>query len=199
MGKGDTHIAVTWRARFLAWSDTWPTNGPLVSGRRRSSFRMLRATMGLADEAGADGRLHGKRDWWTLEHLAARMRLSRNTAREVLAWLEENGWLSSQRQAITRDGTRQPDMRHLTIPHVQRSISELDEVATSKTVGVHVQESAPPRPKIPASTSNGHIPALDQSVDTEIRSYVEDGAEAKASSYLTPRERWEKTKGRVVA
>jgi DNA-binding transcriptional MocR family regulator len=175
MPNDHTHVALTWRTRFYLSSDDWPPNGPLVSGRHRSSFRMLRAGMALADEAAADGRLRGKNDWWPLKHLAERMHVSRNTAREVLQWLEESGWLVVTPQPRTSE-RRAPDMRRLVVPKVQQSISPLHlepKEPASKSEGLRVQFQALEGPISGTPGPNGHIQTLGQSVDTELRSYVE--------------------------
>lgn len=206
----ETHIAVTWRSRFLLWSDGWPESGPMVTGRRRSSFRMLRAGMGLVDEAGADGRLHGRHDWWTVEHLAKRMHLSRKTAGEVLQWLEECGWLVTRSQPVNPEGTRQPNMRQLTIPQGQAPSLVLPMETMSKSKRDHGKESGVPGVNLSVTMGNGRIRPLPQSVDTSLQRNGEDEV-AKAtdngltdtsqstSTYKRPVERWEGIKDKVVA
>lgn len=168
------HVALTWRTRFYLWSDKWPRP---ISGRH---YRLLRAAMALADQSASDGGLRGKHDWWTLKQLADQMHVSRNTARDFLRWLEEYGWLTSTSQTVTAEG-RRPDVRWLTIPKVEPSISVVSNGPRSKKWGAKVQELPSQGPKTGVPASNGHIQTLDQSVDTEIRSYVESPDVAKAT------------------
>jgi hypothetical protein len=205
------HVALTWRTRFLLWSDSWPANGPMVTGRRRTSFRMLRAGIALADEAGADGRLHGRQDWWTETHLAQRMNLSPKTAREFMRWLEETGWLTTRPQTFTSEGTRQPHMRWLAIPQEQQLNSALPMAPSVKRLGSSGNATSEPSVKIPASSGNGHIEPLPQSVDTLIRSNGEGPDVANATDEptdtsasirleLNPLQReWERNRDKVPA
>jgi len=159
MQHENTTIAVRWRRQLYLWSDTWPKNGPLVSGRRRSSFRMLRACMGLADKASSNGELKGPQDWWTHRQLAESMNLSRNTAAGVMDWLESLGWLSRRTRTLTPEG-RLPDARWLTLPNAQQSISVLSNgpvlnkaESSAQNVAVHGSINGTP-------VLNGHIQTL---------------------------------------
>jgi DNA-binding transcriptional MocR family regulator len=172
MQHENSTIAARWRKQLYLWSDSWPTNGPEVSGRRRSSFRMLRACIGLVDKANASGELRGPVDWWTHRQLAESMHLSRNTAAAVLDWLQESGWLSKRARSVTSEG-RLPDVRWLTLPNTQQSISVLSNGPVLNNAGSSAQEMASLGSKSGTPVPNGHIPALSQSVDTQLLSNVE--------------------------
>jgi len=161
-------VAAEWRRSFYLWADTWPKCGPIVRDRKRSALRILRAGMGLADMAHADGALRGPRDWWTLPQLAHAMHLSRNTARDVLAWLEAEDRLTRQSSTVTAEG-RLPDARWLVLPIIQASGSILDagiQKPASKTTAPSVQKSGVQRPRIGTPASNAGIQALDESLDS---------------------------------
>jgi hypothetical protein len=128
---------------------------------------MLRAGMGLADMALADGRLRGPRDWWTHRQLADAMHLSPNTARDVLLWLGETDWLTKQAQTITPEG-RLPDARWLTIPIAQESITTLSNgsgIPVLKNGGPSAQKEQGHGSKSGSPLLNVRIPALDNTLD----------------------------------
>jgi hypothetical protein len=110
-------VTARWRAEILEWAGSpWPESGfAMPSGRKRSAFRLLRACLGLADMARADGALKGAHaDYWTRDQLAKAMGMSRKAAGDTLAWLEQNGRLHTTTGVLTTEG-RQPNLRHLVL------------------------------------------------------------------------------------
>ncbi len=111
-----TTVAVRWRAEVLEWSDTWPKAGMVLpSGRRRNRYLLLRAVLGLAQRALADGALRPREGTpWSLTQLSGDMSTTVKTARDICDWLESTGWLACRKGSWTGDG-RTADARWLTI------------------------------------------------------------------------------------
>ena len=172
MGPAGSNLTIRWRRRFYRWSDTWPKKGPLVSGRHRSRYHMLRAGMALADEAQADGNLRGSRDWWALPHLTERMGFkSPNTGVAVLRWLEETGWIGRRAGAVTPTG-RTPDMRWLTLPIPHESSSAVTDGPSLKNNESIPQESPVHPSKSDSPSLNAGIQPVSESVDPSFRRSV---------------------------
>jgi DNA-binding transcriptional MocR family regulator len=133
---------------------------------------MLRAAIALADEATTDGSLKGKRDWWPLRHLAARMDLSPNTAAAVLRWLEESGWVAKRAGMVTKEG-RTPDVRWLTLPIAQESSTALSDGPLLKNGEAIAQNQPTHDSKSGNPLLNVPIQPLGQSVVPSFRSSVE--------------------------
>jgi hypothetical protein len=123
------------------------------------------------------------------------MHVSRNTARDVLLWLEETDWLTRHTQTITPEG-RLPDARYLVVPIVQHAASPLDAAnpkPASKTGEASVQNEGTHHPKRGTPASNGHIPALDNTLDN--LSYLD----TQPPIFRTPQEILEEARNRKRA
>jgi hypothetical protein len=117
----DARVAARWRSAVLEWAKTWKKNPgwfPMPSGlRRRADLSLLIFLMEMAGNAQADGSLAGKRDWWSVEQLAAKGDVSPKTAADTLEWMQEIGLMSKATGAwnVERAG-RGTDERRLILP-----------------------------------------------------------------------------------
>jgi hypothetical protein len=123
-------VTARWRSEVLAWSDTWPAAGvTMPSKKRRSTFRLLRALMGLADNSRADGSLKANGPdgtYWTLRQLADKMGMAKAPALDTLDWLKEEGWLAVKKGKPTAHGLG-VDERRLIRPTVHESSLEANQ------------------------------------------------------------------------
>jgi len=126
-----------WHRQFAAWRGQRRIT---IGARKRDTLTIVVAVLGLLDSMKADGRLRGSRDWWTLNELAAFMRLSRETALDILAWLEDDGLMVVTRRR--EDGRVQTAERRLVLPNqVGRRTQLSDSVNGEFQVGRRTRKS----------------------------------------------------------
>jgi hypothetical protein len=116
--------ASRWREAFLTWFDTWQDEPQLMpSGHRRASGRLLRAGIGLAQVARADGDLRPPGGgFWSAKQLALAMSLAERQTLDTLAWFAQEGWLTVTKGKTTAEG-QGVDERRLLLPRHPQPIS----------------------------------------------------------------------------
>jgi hypothetical protein len=180
--NADALTAARWRSEILTWSDEWPDAGlEMPSGHRRSARRLLRACMGVAEMARADGSLRpAGGSPWSISQLAQAMKLSRDSATDTLEWLEWMGRLSKVQGPLTADG-RTADERRLVLANVEQTLSALGNGSNveqaSSTSGIGEPEPVPNKPgayveKSPSLclTNEGPAPNVELNRSTHISS-----------------------------
>jgi AraC-like DNA-binding protein len=154
--SGDALTAARWRHEILVLSDDWPESVVMPSGRRRSARRLLRACMGLCEMSRGDGSLRpAGGSPWSLAQLAREMGMSRNTATDVLDWLESTGRLVKVTGERTADG-RLADARQLVLPNAQQMSSALSNGASAQPAISTVTEPMLKNPGGNAQKTGGH-------------------------------------------
>ncbi len=125
--EGKQLTASRWREALLTWFDTWRDKSQrMPSDHLRSSGRLLRACVGLAEIARADGSLRpAGGSFWNAQQLADHMAMSKSVAIDTLAWLAEQGWMSVVEGKPTKFGLG-VDERRLVLPTVHQVISEVN-------------------------------------------------------------------------
>lgn len=152
-------ITAKWREARLTSFDTWnDLPQPMPSGRRRSAGRLLRADMGLAQVARADGDLRpAGGDFYNVKQLAVFMGMSKPTAIDHLAWLEQDGLMSVVKGKPTSMGLG-VDERRLVLPTVKDPISAFDQGSVKDPISMLDQGSDGATVK--ESGSHGKSPLL---------------------------------------
>jgi hypothetical protein len=201
MHTDHTLVAAKWRAEILAWADTWPESGLVMpSGRRRSAFRLLRACMGLAQLARADGKLKVPvGNYWNIKQLAAEMGMAHSTAEDTLRWLEGAGRLTKTR-GTTNEYGRGTDMRCLVLTEAcgQESSSTLALGVTPTSLSELTPKSGGANANSTLeSNANGELerwPTRLSSLSSlsSLHSLDEDVAKATGTNGLTSKQRKER-------
>jgi hypothetical protein len=139
-------ITARWRSELLARYDTWQGRPQQMPGSgSRSPARLLRACMGLADAARPDGSLKAsgrEGTYWSAKQLAKFMAMSKPTALDTLAWLEQCGLMTKTKGLPTKYGLG-VDERHLVRASVKESSSVVDQRSDqprSKNQGASVKK-----------------------------------------------------------